>query len=155
MGRLVGWRSGGGYINECYTIIIHHLRVVPIVSLTIERGTASARILSRPLSLRIALTFREGSNNIEPILISSVRRGVGGVSGAEGVTDYGQSGKRKRITFADVILFNERDEELRATDRHRYNAANHFSTSGTGGRNTTSAVDDGTLITNVDRPSSL
>jgi hypothetical protein len=61
----------------------------------------------------------------------------------------------KAITFVDVILFNERDEELRATDRHRYRAANHFSTSGTGGRNTTSAVDDGTLTTSVDRPSSL
>lgn len=58
-------------------------------------------------------------------------------------------------TFADVVLFKERDEELRATDRHRYNAANHFSTSVTGGRNTTSSVVDGTLITNVDRPSSL
>jgi hypothetical protein len=62
---------------------------------------------------------------------------------------------REGVTFVDVILFNERDEELRATDRHRYKAANHFSTSGTGGRNTTSAVDDGTLITSVDRPSSL
>jgi hypothetical protein len=62
---------------------------------------------------------------------------------------------RERVTFVDVILFKERDEELRATDRHRYNAANHFSTSGTGGRNTTSVVDDGTLIISVDRPSSL
>ena len=95
MGRLVGWRSDGVYINECNIIITRHLRVVPIISLTIKRGTASARILSTPLSLRIAFTLRFGSNSIEPILISSVRRGVGGVSGADGVTDYSQLSKRR------------------------------------------------------------
>lgn len=89
-------RSDGEYINGWNIITVPRLRVVPTISLSMKEITASARIERTPLSLRMALTRRFGSSNIDPILMSRVRRGVGGVSGAEGLTDYNQSSRRKK-----------------------------------------------------------
>jgi hypothetical protein len=94
MDRLVELRSGGGYISGWNIVIIRHLRVAPTVSRSMNELTASARIDRTPLSFRIVLTLRFGSNSIDPILMYRVRRAMGGVSGAEGGTDYNQSSRR-------------------------------------------------------------
>jgi hypothetical protein len=75
-------------------------------------STPSAIIDNTPLSLRIVFTRRLGRSNIEPILMSRIRRvarGVG-VSGAEGVVDYElDTSKRERILYS-ILHFLETEK---------------------------------------------
>lgn len=109
-----------------------------------------------PLSFRIDFTRRLGRRSIDPILISRIRRGADGVgvSVVERFIDYLLNNNIHDVTIFDVVLFNDRDDDERATERHRYSAANHFSISATGGRNVTSWRLDKSLITKTVRPSS-
>ena len=120
------------------------------------KSTASANIDRTPLSLRILFTRRLGRSNIEPIFTSRIRRTTGGVgtSGAEWLVDCFISMTMMRSALFEPELCNDRDEGLRVTERHRYNAANHFSISATGGRSVTTVVFDKTLIINKVWPSS-
>ena len=94
---------------------------------------------------------------MEPILISRIRRGVlVGVSWPGRLVDltlvYEEN--QKGYTLLELTLCSERDEGLRVTERHLYSAANHLSTSVTGGRNVTSTGLGDTLMTNSVCPSS-
>jgi hypothetical protein len=135
----------------CITMILH-LLVAPLIRVVWRVGTASARIDKTPLSLRIDFTLLVGRSNIDPILMSRIRLGGVGVSGADGF-DY-VNAILKSSTLADPELSNDRDEGLRVIDLQRYRAANHFSTSVNGGRNVTSAEFADTLMTRTIRPSS-
>lgn len=117
--------------------------------------TASANIDSKPLSLSIALTRRLGGSNMDPILISRICLGAEGTSWPIRVGAYSVSAGFVRHTLIDSVLFREWSEVRREIDRHLYNAANHFSTSGIGGRSVASTVFEATLMTNTILPSSF
>ena len=60
----------------------------------------------------------------------------------------------EKFTLFDPVLCSERADGLRVTDRHRYNAANHFSMSVMGGRRVISPGPEDILMTRRVCPSS-
>jgi hypothetical protein len=90
--------------------------------------------------------------------MSRTRRCGGGVADSfpDGLLlDYHQSCTCNReVTLFDPVLCSERADGLRVTDRHRYNAANHFSMSVMGGRRVISPGPEDILMTRRVCPSS-